>query len=71
MKAINDYELINIIYDLIAQNPIKGFYDISHDDLTELVTEVDSTDMTITFTTEIESYQLKLTKTHQFKPPAD
>ena len=65
---MDEYTLLNMVYDLIAQNPIKGCYDFDHDDLTAMVTCVDETTNSIEFIDEINkrTFNLTLRHTHTF-----
>lgn len=67
----DDQNVINMVYDLIAQNPIKGCYrdakgnSIDQDHLTELVESVDNNSQSIYFkydTDTDEMYKLQLIK---------
>lgn len=62
--------IINMVYDLIVQNPIKGVYPLSLDDLTNLVIDVDSDSNTIELldrSTGI-TYALTLAAVHKSTP---
>lgn len=67
----NEHNVINIVYDLIAQNPIKGVYKdksgqvIDYKDIMHLVESVEPFTGTIYFKQDIhtgEQYKLQLTK---------
>ena len=74
---MNTNEILNMVYDLIAQNPIKGCYDHTHDDLTALVDCVNIGAGEIEFITSPwrpghnqEGFTLRLIKSHCPNPPA-
>lgn len=67
----DNQNVINMVYDLIAQNPIKGCYHDSigevlyHSDLTEIVESVDNNSQSIYFKYDAdtdEMYKLQLIK---------
>jgi hypothetical protein len=65
---MNKQELMNAVYDLIAQNPIKGVYGMSgaeNDHLTELVDHVDTERNAIVFRTKNgREFELQLVDTY-------
>ena len=68
-REILEYELINMIYDLLVDNPVKGVYLLDREDLLNMVDSVDSTDNTITIKPNLTStYILKLIHTHESQP---
>ena len=62
-----EYNIINIVYDLIAQNSIKGAYNLDHERLTDMLKDVDSENSLITLVDDVSkiTYQLKLITTHK------
>lgn len=42
MNRTMEQNIIDIVYDLMTQNPIAGCYEISHDDIADMLIEVDS-----------------------------
>lgn len=65
-------DFMNAIYDLIAQNPIKGAYgllDAEHDRLTELVDHVDTERNAIVFkNSDGKEFELQLVHTYAPAP---
>lgn len=70
---MNTQDFMNAIYDLIAQNPVKGVYSMSggeHDYLTELVDHVDTERNAIVFkNSKGKEFELVLVST--YSPTSD
>lgn len=56
-------EVINIIYDLLVQNPIKGCYQLQIEDLTEIIDCVNNSDKSITLRNNDVEYKISIQKT--------
>jgi gentisate 1,2-dioxygenase len=68
---MDDKTLLNIVYDLIAQNPIKGAYGMMGaelDNLTAQVEEVDLDNMCIRFNNPTTGRHFRLQFTADFAP---
>lgn len=68
---MNTQDLMNAIYDLIAQNPIKGVYGMSggeNDHLTELVDHVDTERNAIVFINPKNGREFELQLVQTYAP---
>ena len=45
----NEQQILNMVYDLVSQNPIPAIYDLDHQQLTDMVDHVDLENNTIYF----------------------
>jgi hypothetical protein len=62
------YDFLNTVYDVLAQNEIDPRYQMSHDEVIELVDHVDSDRKTICFKTATgKEFELQLVNT--YAPP--
>lgn len=74
---IDNNTLLNIIYDLLAQNPIAGVYRdnennaITHNDLTNHVYEVDNENKRIEIRLDDEHVILQMTTSWKTRPTTE